>query len=108
MANPGPWAATAWHGGDGDGVYGVIAYEYCEAIASGTGSKRASWPHALSGGVRGIAVGRLVNVGHRTIKSRSSGILILFLGSHSKMRLRIESSSGDRGRMELRKRGFFR
>lgn len=94
-----------WHGGEGDGVYGVVAYEYC---ASGTDSNNGSWAHTLSGGVRGMAVGRLVNVGHRTTKSRSSGILILFLGSHSKMRLRIESSSGDRGRMELRKRGFFR
>lgn len=56
----------------------------------------------------GIAVDRLVNDGHRTTKSRSSRILILFLGSHSKMRLRIELSSGDRGSMELRNFGFFK
>lgn len=66
-------------------------------------------PHALSGrGVRGIAVGRLVNLGHLMIESRSSGILILLLGSHSKIRLRIESSSGDKGKMELKNRGFFK
>lgn len=55
-----------------------------------------------------MAVGRLVNLGHLTIKSRSSGIFILLLGSHSKMRLRIESSSGERGKIELKNRGFFK
>ncbi|KAL8896427.1 MAG: hypothetical protein Q9207_007711 [Kuettlingeria erythrocarpa] len=60
------------------------------------------------GGEGGIPVDLVVNLGHRMIRSRSSGILILFLGSHSKMRRRMESSSGDKGKMELRNLGFFK
>ena len=63
-----------------------------------------------SGGVGGAAAAavRVVNVGQRTTSSRSSAILILLRGSHSKMRLRIASSSPDSGRIEPRNSGFFK
>lgn len=60
------------------------------------------------GGVGGASIGRVVNLEHRTIRSLSSGILILRLGSHSKIRRKIPSSSGDNGKMELKNLGFLR
>lgn len=53
-------------------------------------------------------MGRVVNLGHRRIRFLSSGILILLRGSQSNMRLKIESSSGDNGRMELKNLEFLR
>lgn len=51
----------------------------------------------------GKALERVVNLGHRIINSRNSGRVILLVGSISKMRLRIESSSEDKGRIDFRK-----
>ena len=48
-----------------------------------------------------------VNLGQRMIKSRSSGMVILLTGLNSKMRLMMESSSGEMGRMVLRNLGSF-
>lgn len=48
-----------------------------------------------------------VNLGQRTINSRSSGMVILLTGLNSKMRLMMESSSGEMGRMDLRNLGSF-
>lgn len=56
----------------------------------------------------GRAFDRVVNLGHRIIKSRSSGRVILFVGSRSKILLRMASSSDDSGKMDLRKFGSFR
>lgn len=55
------------------------------------------------GGVAGKALERVVNLGHRMINSRNSGRVILLVGSISKMRLRMESSSEDNGKIDLRK-----
>ena len=59
------------------------------------------------GGVGGM-FGRRVNRGHRTIRPLNSSIPILLSGTHSKILRRIISSSGERGKMELRNRGFFK
>jgi hypothetical protein len=48
-----------------------------------------------------------VNLGHLVIRSRSSGMVILLAGLNSKIRLMIESSSGETGRMDLRNLGSF-
>jgi hypothetical protein len=48
-----------------------------------------------------------VNLGHRMINSRSSGMVILLTGLNSKMRLIMESSSGETGRIDLRNLGSF-
>jgi hypothetical protein len=55
------------------------------------------------GGVAGKALERVVNLGHRMISSRNSGRVILLVGSISKMRLKMESSSEDKGKIDLRK-----
>lgn len=61
------------------------------------------------GGVSGGApVERVVNLGHLSMRVRSSGTPILFRGSHSNIRLRIESSSEDNGNIELKNLGLFR
>lgn len=61
------------------------------------------------GGVGGRAlVERVVKLLHLRIRSRSSGIFILLRGSFSKMRLRMKSSSGDNGSIELKNLGLFR
>lgn len=61
------------------------------------------------GGVGGRALGeRVVKLLHLRISSRSSGILILLRGSCSKMRLRMKSSSGDNGSIELKNLGSLR
>jgi hypothetical protein len=44
----------------------------------------------------------VVNLWHRRIRLLSSGIVIRFWGSHSKIRLRIESNSEVKGRIDLR------
>lgn len=51
---------------------------------------------------------RRVNLGHSTINLRSSDMETRFWGSHSKIRLRIELSSGDRGKIVLRNCGSLR
>lgn len=51
---------------------------------------------------------RVVNLVHPRIKFLSSGIWILFRGSHSKIRLRMKSSSADNGKIDLRKLGLLR
>ena len=60
------------------------------------------------GGVRGGAVERVVNRGHRRINFLNSGRVTLRRGSFSKMHLKIESSSGESGRMVLKKSGLSR
>ena len=61
------------------------------------------------GGVGGRApVERVVNLGHSMIKVLSSGMLIRFCGSHSKMRDKMKSSSADSGSIDLRNWGFCR
>ena len=59
---------------------------------------------SMAGGILGCTVNR----GQLRIRFRSSWMVILFSGSHSKIRLRIESSSGERGRMDVRKLGSLR
>lgn len=49
------------------------------------------------------AMGFMVNRGHSRINWRSSGMVILLEGSHSKMRFRIQIISSDSGRMDFRK-----
>ena len=44
----------------------------------------------------------VVKAGQRMIMFLSSGIVILFAGSHSKMRLSMQSSSSVRGKIDLR------
>ena len=65
-------------------------------------------PLSSGGGLAGAEAVRAVNRGQCIIRDLSSGILILLLGSHSNMRLRIASSSGESGRIDLRNLGFFR
>lgn len=66
-------------------------------------------PSGSLGGVEGgTTAERAVNLGQARIRFLSSGILTLFQGSTSKMRRRIESSSGDKGRMDLKNLGLFR
>jgi hypothetical protein len=48
-----------------------------------------------------------VNLGHRIIRSRSSGIVARRAGLNSKTRLRMLSSSGETGRMDRRNLGSF-
>jgi hypothetical protein len=48
-----------------------------------------------------------VNLGHLAMSSRSSGMVILLAGLNSKIRLMMESSSGEMGRMDLRNLGSF-
>lgn len=71
-----------------------------------------SGPRAYCGSLGGVggskAFERVVKLLHLRIKSLSSGILILLRGSCSKMRLRMKSSSGDKGSIELKNLGFFR
>ena len=55
-------------------------------------------------GVGGGAV-QVVKRGQATISSRSSAMDILLAGLHSKILLRMESSSGDRGRIFRKKFG---
>jgi hypothetical protein len=62
-----------------------------------------SYSNGSGGGVAGRALERVVNRGHRMINSRSSGRVILFVGSISKIRLRMASSSEDKGKIDLRK-----
>jgi hypothetical protein len=50
----------------------------------------------------------VVNFWHLRIKPLSSGMVIRFWGSHSKIRLRIESNSEDRGKIDLRNLESFR
>lgn len=101
--------AIGWIGGDGAGVYGLIGYCWKGLIVFGVVSYGASATYWISlGGVGGAKLERFVNLGHLRIRFLRSEILILLCGSHSKMRLRIESSSGDNGKMELRNFGFLR
>ena len=98
-----------WTGGDGAGVYGVL--RYCRNglsvfVVVSYGTSKACCTSL--GRVGGAAFERLVNLGHLRMRFLSSEILILLRGSHSKMRLRMESSSGDNGKMELRNFGFLR
>ena len=101
------WSTGA--GGEGGGVYGAagrctkLLPNPCTAADGDLWGKTSS-----SGGVGGATAVRVVNVGQRTTSSRSSAILILLLGSHSKMRLRIALSSPDSGRIEPRNSGFFK
>jgi len=99
-----------WIGGDDAGVYGVIGYCWNGLIVFGVvESYGASVTYGTSSdGVGGAKLERFVNLGHLRTRSLSFGILILLRGSHSKMRLRMESSSGDNGKMELRNFGFLR
>ena len=102
-------AAMGWIGDDGAGVYGEV--EYCGegVIVFNIVSYSASATYWTSrGGVGGAALERFVNLGHLRMRFLSSGILILLRASHSKMRLRMESSSGDSGKIELRNFGFLR
>ena len=105
-------ATMGWIGGDGAGVYGEIGYCWKRFIVFGVVSYGASTAKCTSlggvGGVGGAALELFVNLGHLRMRFLSSGIPILLRGSHSKMRLRMESSSGDRGRIELRNLGFLR
>jgi len=102
-------ATIGWIGGDGAVVYGVIGYCWNGLIVFGVVSYGASVTYGTSsGGVGGAKLERFVNLGHLRTRSLSSEILILLRGSHSKMRLRMESSSGDNGKMELRNFGFLR
>ena len=57
---------------------------------------------SLKGG-EGSPPAWLVKRGQWMMASRSSAMVILLSGSHSKMRLRMESSSSDRGKMVRRK-----
>lgn len=61
-----------------------------------------------SRGVAGARAAQVVKREHLSIKFLSSGMPILLLGSHSNMRRRMESSSGDKGKIELKKFGFLR
>lgn len=102
-------AAIGWVGGDGAGVYGEVGYCWKGLIVFEIVSYSASAMYwASHGGVGGAALERFVNLGHLRMRFLRSRILILLRGSHSKMRLRIESSSGDNGRIELRNFGFLR
>jgi hypothetical protein len=65
-------------------VYGVLA----DGTGDGTGV--------------GSPLECVVNLWQRSMRLLSSGILIRFCGSHSNIRLRIPSSSEDRGKIVLR------
>lgn len=56
----------------------------------------------------GGAAERVVNLGHRRTRFLNSGIVTLLCGSHSNIRLKIESSSGESGKIVLRNLGFLR
>ena len=84
-----------WNGVNWFGYAGIEPYTACGAKSN------------VQGGVGGI-FGRTVNLGQCTIRSLSSSILILLSGTHSKILRRITSSSGERGSIELRNRGFLR
>ena len=60
------------------------------------------------GGVGGAAVERVVNLGHPRMRDLSSGMPILFRGSHSNIRHRMASSSKDNGSIELKNLGLAR
>ena len=49
----------------------------------------------------------MVNLGHLKINSLNPEMVILLAGLYSKIRLRMESSSADKGRMDLRNFGSF-
>jgi hypothetical protein len=63
----------------------------------------------MAGDGIGVDTADLVAVkrGHLTIKSRSSGMVIRLAGLYSKTRRKMESSSGERGRIVLRNLGSF-
>jgi hypothetical protein len=51
---------------------------------------------------------RTVNLGHSMINLLRSGRVILWCGSHSKIRLKMELSSGESGKIDLRNWGSFK
>lgn len=53
-----------------------------------------------------MAAGQVVNLGHLRIRVLSSRVVILLRGSNSKMRCKIESSSGESGSIDLRNFGL--
>lgn len=53
-----------------------------------------------------MVAGQVVNLVQLIIRALSSGVVILFRGSGSKMRLKIESSSRESGNIDLRKFGL--
>jgi len=87
------WVVRGSLGGVMGGVKGGVSGSvwYC-SNSNGSG-----------GGVAGKALERVVNLGHRMISSRNSGRVILLEASTSKMRLKMESSSEDKGKIDLRK-----
>jgi len=56
----------------------------------------------------GLSKGLVVSLWHCMMRYLSSGMVIRLAGLSSKILLRTESSSGDKGRMVLRKPGSFR
>ena len=70
----------------------------CSKLALGSGSNSIS-----GGGVAGSVDDDLdVKREHPRMRFLNSGMLIRLAGSHSKMRLKIKSSSLDKGKIELR------
>lgn len=74
--------------------------------------KAASWVKSTgANGGEGSGVGaadfEAVNLGQRRTSSRSSAMVARLAGLNSKMRLRMESSSMEMGRIDLRNLGSF-
>ena len=74
-----------------------------------------SWQEGETGGDgramgagNGTGLGGRVNLGHRMMRSFSSGMVTLLRGLHSKIRRRMASSSDDNGSIDFRNWGSFR